>query len=142
MKLFQLVILISFLNCFVKSCAVCKSKFLKGKEVCGADGKTYATRCHANMCAQVKVAYRGPCTCQCDQFGYEPVCASDGNTYRNFCSAMCNDRFILYDGLCMNQCNCNNSYNPVCGVNGKSYDSDCYANCFDIDVSHPGPCYT
>lgn len=90
-----------------------------GKEVCGTDGRTYASECHLKRRScnrenlNLTIAYRGRCikpsvqdACQRKCFHrYEPVCGSDGVTYLNSCfleAARCRNSVIelVSEGIC------------------------------------------
>ncbi|KAJ8046312.1 Agrin [Holothuria leucospilota] len=92
---------------------------LGGKEVCGTDGRTYASECHLKRRScnrenlNLTIAYRGSCikpsvqdACQRKCFHrYEPVCGSDGVTYLNSCfleAARCRNSVIelVSEGIC------------------------------------------
>ena len=60
--------------------------------ICGEDGNTYSSECHAT-CKGIDKEHKGECEkpvtdCICTK-EYRPVCGTDGKTYSNKCMAEC-----------------------------------------------------
>lgn len=125
-----------------KGCA-CSSK---KAPVCGANGKTYRSPCHAH-CDDVRITYHRRCRppfvrpCRHCSFAHRPVCGTNHQTYRNACWASCRGIGVAYYGSCTSYCGCSSYYSPVCGTNGVSYRNACVARCGGVGVSYNGRCY-
>ncbi len=101
--------------------------------VCGCDGVTYSTGCHAQK-AGVSLAHDGACSATClanadcppEQFcGKAPGdCAGEGE---------CVDRL---DDLTQ----CFAVWDPVCGCDGNTYSNGCYAHKAAMTIDHFGEC--
>ncbi|MCG3174284.1 MAG: hypothetical protein GMKNLPBB_02513 [Myxococcota bacterium] len=103
--------------------------------VCGADGKTYPNKCHAE-CVKVPVAREGECNagCACPKI-LAPVCGVNGRTYPNKCMAECEKVEVKHEGECKTTC-VPTSRTDICG-NGK--DDNCDGR---VDENCPDRCAT
>ena len=113
--------------------------------VCGADGKTYGSRCEAD-CAGVDILAEGECPCICPTVAL-PVCGIDGVTYINACQAACAGVEIAFDGTCeecldtpLEGVACPQVFDPVCGCNGITYGNSCEAMVAGVKSWTEGPC--
>lgn len=124
--------------------------------VCGVDGETYDSRCHA-QCNQVEVACYKQCPCypgqggsscpQCDYAYQGPVCGDNGVTYPSRCAAeTCADEVEV---VCEKKCPCNQGTecgcqyefpSDVCGEDGVTYINQCALECADVDLACPRAC--
>lgn len=71
--------------------------------ICGEDGHTYSSACHA-ACKGIDKEHKGECKkpvtdCICTK-EYRPVCGTDGQTYGNKCMAECAGVGIAKPGKC------------------------------------------
>jgi len=110
--------------------------------VCGEDGQTYSSACHAQVLG-IQVAKNGTCDDDvvCPMI-YAPVCGDDGITYDNDCMAAAAGATVVSNGTCTTDIVCDTQYDPVCGVDGQSYSNACFAERAGVDVAHNGTCTT
>ncbi|GBG77922.1 hypothetical protein CBR_g25853 [Chara braunii] len=109
------------------------------EQVCGKDGRNYASACFADC---VNVTSRpGDCrsACICPKI-LSPVCGSDGTTYGNSCTARCAFVDKMRPGECSVVCACSDDRDPVCGSDGKTYTNKCMADCHFVTSYVPGAC--
>lgn len=102
------------------------------KAVCGADGNTWPSACHA-QCNQVPVANdTGPCSKVCPQLGCTLDCPL-GYKKENGC-----DVCECVDNPCDNQ---PAIFQPVCGTDGLTYTNAARARCNPgVEVAYLGSC--
>jgi len=107
--------------------------------VCGCDGKTYSSPCHAAN-AGVSISDKGECpvvqpgttcggpkglSCEKGEFcSFGKSCGTLGET--GTCAKMPEACITLYD--------------PVCGCDGKTHGNSCSAAAVGVSVSHTGEC--
>jgi len=102
-----------------------------GMAVCGADGKTWPTKCHAT-CNEVPVANdQGPCS---------KVCPGLEN-----CPKKCDIAHVIVDGCasceCAEKCDyVSGLYRPVCGYDGFTHTNADVARCKGVDIAYVGAC--
>ena len=118
----------------------CEDCEFEGKYVCGSNGLTYPSGCHAE-CAGEDEYIEGICLKRCDCLDvFKPVCGFNGQTYRNACSAQC-EGVKVFDINNACSCNCTNEKRPVCGNNQKTYLNECHAKCDNVGVTHLQACH-
>lgn len=101
--------------------------------VCGCDGQTYTSACHAYQ-AGMNVASAGACGKTCGQFFVYPVCQQD---------EVCDIKNCGGVGTCVSRPEaCYQVYpgGEVCGCDGVTYDSDCLRLMAGEALAHEGPC--
>lgn len=129
-------------------------------QVCGCDGKTYASECIANQNG-MSVDYDGPCQAACTStndcsFGEvcdAGTCAPGPTVCGGIQGIQCGQgQYCDYDqktacgdsdfqGTCRTvPFICPDIYEPVCGCNGQTYDNQCWAQQHGVDYRYEGPC--
>jgi hypothetical protein len=131
-----------------KESCVCTNQY---HPVCGSDGQSYLSPCHA-ACAGAEVVSDGecrrtivvhdPCRDICPaRRGAPQVCGADGVTYENACVACSAAVLAFQEGVCSPPpCACDNAFAPVCATDGVTYGNLCLAQCQGIAVASEGVC--
>lgn len=104
-------------------------------EVCGCDGATYATMCHAAV-AGVSVHRSAPCG-DCG----EGLGECGANEFCQFERGVCSDEVL--PGICddiPHATGCSDLSNYVCGCDGETYLNDCVRRQASMSLAHNGPC--
>ncbi len=122
-------------------------------QVCGCDGRTYRTDCHAFR-EGVSVLYRGACFSQGAAAANEEAnaracggrngllakrCTGDAGSYCQYEQGVCG----LYDaaGTCMAKPEvCADVVDPVCGCDGKTYMNQCQMQVEGVSLKSLGTC--
>eukprot|EP00128_Syssomonas_multiformis_P003632 Colp12_sorted_trinity150504_noHs@24800 len=125
--------------------------------VCGADGQTYTSPCHAKL-ANVSTFLFGECSgsfpgnnesqsCSCANNDFEPVCGTNCTLYSSVCDAVCAGSKVHHIGACnmsdlvnTTTCGCGDVRQPVCTTSGKQFSSACFAECAGEQVAYEGEC--
>ena len=101
--------------------------------VCGCDGKTYASRCAAQV-AGTSVQAVGPCPC-----GGTSAAACEQGAYCQLPTGTCTQPSPA--GTCATvPTSCSAASSPVCGCDGISYDNACLAAKAQVSVFAQGRC--
>jgi hypothetical protein len=103
--------------------------------ICGCDGETYPSRCHAAMRA-VSIAHVGTCEGVCG--GIAGIPCPEGQLCE-LPAGMCHAADL--QGRCVEPGEaCIQVYDPVCGCDGQTYSNDCERQRAGAQKSHDGAC--
>jgi len=98
--------------------------------VCGCDGVTYQSACHAAL-AGMSVGYEGPCV-------GGPCWSNDDCAPEDYCLF---DPCAIETGFCTPRPEiCPTLWDPVCGCDGITYPNACVAAVEGMSVDYEGPC--